>query len=78
MSRNSDGLSLGDVTSSLLSSFLNNKTTKSSQINVVTVYHRAFYTIHKFFNDSLNTSFVHSGLTGDVIYDISFCHNTYI
>ena len=51
---NDDGRILGNDTSSLLSSFLHDKASKTSQVNVIAFGESAFYGGHEGFNGVLN------------------------
>jgi hypothetical protein len=75
VSGDGDGFVLGNIAGRLGSSFFDDETSKTSQINVLTSHHGILDRRHKHFNDGLHTVLVKTGLVGNLIHDISFSHS---
>ena len=75
MSLDSDGLVLGDVAGSFLSSVFHNVAAEASQINVLTIDHGLLDRFHESFNDSLHAILFITGAVGNFINDFCFSHN---
>ena len=74
--RDDDGRVLGDVTCSLLCAFLDNETTKTAKIDVLTLCEGSLYAIHETFNDFLGNNFFYALCFCYFVYDVCFSHNS--
>lgn len=76
--RDLDGRVLGDITSGLLGTTLDDETSETAEINVLSALERFFYFFHESLDHSLSFGFFHSFCLGDARYDICFCHFWFI
>ena len=68
MSWNNQGSVPGNISSCLFCTFLDDETTESPEVNILTVYHRILNGFHESFNRSLDSDLLDSGLVSNFCY----------
>ena len=68
---------LGDVTTSLLSTFLDDETTKATEIDVLTLGERLLDNIHEFFDGGLDGDLLDTGFLCNLCNDFCLCHTVF-
>ena len=72
-----DGGVLGDVTTSLLSTFFDNEATKTTEVDVFAFGERLLNNIHEFFNGSLDGDLLDTGFLCNLCNNFCLCHIVY-
>src|SRR5690606_13745243 len=75
---NNNSCILRDISRCFFRSFLYNKTTKSSNINILSINHRVFYYFEKRFYRFLYIYLLNSGLISNFCNNFCLCHVLYV